>query len=376
MLKIGAQVVFVKNDPERRWVNGSIGVIQEFGDGTITVQMEDGEKHAVEPDVWQNIKYEYDEEKKKVNEIELGSFTQFPLKLAWALTIHKSQGLTFDKVIVDIGQGAFSGGQAYVALSRCRSLQGISLRSTINQRDIFVNRRVADFSRSFNDNRLIASALEQSRADSLYHKSAEAFGKGDFSLAVDLFFEAFAAKPISNNPAALRLIKCKLASISALKRANAELRGTIAENNEKFTALATEYVELAETCRQEAWDIEAAIKNYDKAISLAPTYTLAWIGKGLALAQMSEIDQAILCLTNASKLDTKDWRALYEAGRILLESGDPAQGMEYLLHAEQRNPKSPLIHDALAEGYDKLGDEDQAEAHRRTASKLRKKKKK
>lgn len=375
VLKIGAQVVFVKNDPERRWVNGSIGVITEFGDDTITVQMEDGEKHAVTMEVWQNMRYEYDEAEKKVNEIELGSFAQFPLKLAWALTIHKSQGLTFDKVIVDMGPGAFSGGQAYVALSRSRSLQGISMRSTINQRDIFVNRRVVDFSHTFNDNRLISNALELSRADNLYHQSAQAFDAGNLSLAVDLFFEAFASKPIADNPAAMRLVKRKLAGLAAYKHENERLMHMLEQDSSKFEKLASEYVELAETCRQEAGDAEAAIKNYEKAIAIAPEYQLAWLGKGLAMAQMSEFDSAISCLDTATNLDKKDWRAPYEAGCLMVESGDLAQGMDYLLRAEERNKKSSKICFALAAGYEKAGDERRADAYRKKAERLRKKNK-
>ena len=136
--KVGAQVVFVKNDAERRWVNGTIGRVYMASDDTLIVETEDGEKHHVEPAVWENVRYYYDEKEKKVKEDVRGTFTQYPVQLAWALTIHKSQGLTFSNVRIDLGEGAFSSGQAYVALSRCRSLEGMSLVSTINERDIFV----------------------------------------------------------------------------------------------------------------------------------------------------------------------------------------------------------------------------------------------
>jgi len=115
------------------------------------VKTEDGEIHTVLPEKWGNVKYIYNEKKKTIDEIELGSFTQYPLKLAWALTIHKSQGLTFNSVVIDIGRGAFAGGQTYVALSRCRSLEGITMRSTVNPRDIYVNPAIVRFSHTFNN---------------------------------------------------------------------------------------------------------------------------------------------------------------------------------------------------------------------------------
>jgi hypothetical protein len=142
LLKEGAQVVFVKNDTGsvRRWVNGTLGRVVEATDDEVRVELEDGSVYAVEPERWGNIRFKWDAESHRVIEEEIGSFTQYPLKLAWALTIHKSQGLTFNRVNVDVGRGAFTGGQSYVALSRCRSLEGIRLRSTLNVRDIFVIR--------------------------------------------------------------------------------------------------------------------------------------------------------------------------------------------------------------------------------------------
>ena len=106
--------MFIKNDIDRRWVNGTLGRIYMADEDTLMVELESGEKHVLDPAVWRNIKYEYDEKNHKVIEKELGSFIQYPVKLAWALTIHKSQGLTFNDVVIDIGRGTFSGGQAYV----------------------------------------------------------------------------------------------------------------------------------------------------------------------------------------------------------------------------------------------------------------------
>ena len=144
-LKIGSQVMMLKNDPEKRWVNGSIGIVRALIGNSISVDI-DGRVYEVEPVEWQKIVYEYNKEEDRIDEKIVGTFTQYPLKLAWAITIHKSQGQTFDNVVIDLGWGAFAHGQVYVALSRCTSLQGITLKRPVTQRDIVFDERIHQFS--------------------------------------------------------------------------------------------------------------------------------------------------------------------------------------------------------------------------------------
>lgn len=165
-LKIGSQVMFIRNDHEggeengeRRWVNGTIGKVEDFEEDGIVVRLQDDQVHKVKMAVWESIKYEYDDEKNQVEERVEGTFRQYPLKLAWAVTIHKSQGLTFDQCIIDLGRGAFAAGQLYVALSRCRSLEGLILKSEVERKDAIVRREVLDFYQTMNDENLIKQLL-------------------------------------------------------------------------------------------------------------------------------------------------------------------------------------------------------------------------
>lgn len=149
-LKLGAQVMFIKNDPLKRFVNGTIGKISRIDDYEVHVEIEtasgDIKEILVEEMEWEILKYKLKSEKDgQISSEIIGTFSQLPLKLAWAVTIHKSQGKTFNKVIIDMGKGAFEHGQTYVALSRCRTLDGIVLKKPISIRDVRVDERVVDF---------------------------------------------------------------------------------------------------------------------------------------------------------------------------------------------------------------------------------------
>lgn len=155
-LKVNAQVMFIRNDPNGRWVNGTIARVTDLTDDTISVLLEDGQTHEIEPHTWENKKYTWDLAKRKINQEILGTFTQFPIRLAWAITIHKSQGLTFEKAVINLGRGAFAHGQFYVALSRCRSFKGLALKQRAHLKDVIVDPVVGQaFERGFlNDGEL------------------------------------------------------------------------------------------------------------------------------------------------------------------------------------------------------------------------------
>jgi hypothetical protein len=144
VVKEAAQVMFTRNDEQRRWVNGSLGTVRKIEPEMIWVELAavPGTVHPVVPAVWEFLRYKYDYEKERVVTDVIGTYTQFPLMLAWAVTIHKSQGKTLDKIHVDFGRGTFAPGQAYVALSRCRSIRDISLARPLRPQDIVCDERI------------------------------------------------------------------------------------------------------------------------------------------------------------------------------------------------------------------------------------------
>ncbi len=189
-IKIGAQVMMLNNDQRKRWVNGTMGKVVEIGDRVkgiggnseeisydiselsqdseklqtsdqILIELETGETVDVQPHTWEMLKYTLDKHTQKVDSKTTGTFTQYPFKLAWAVTIHKAQGKTFDKVYIDISSGTFAHGQLYVALSRCRTLEGLYLKRPVTQSDIILDNRIVDFLHSLNPQEPYYSTTEE-----------------------------------------------------------------------------------------------------------------------------------------------------------------------------------------------------------------------
>ena len=363
-LKVGAQIVFIKNSPDRRWVNGTLGIVDSLSDEKICVRLEQGNVVEVEPEVWGNIRYQYNEEKGTVDEIELGSYMQFPVKLAWALTIHKSQGLTFNKVIIDIGRGAFTGGQTYVALSRCRSFDGISLCSTLNMRDIFVNRHIIDFASRFNNQKLIAEAIESSKADDFYNKSSKAFDMRDFYSAVDYLAQAIESRNELKKPTVRRLIARKLAIISQLEHKIQILNEKIESDRKRFHELSDTYVTLGNECA-EAGEYAPALANYNKALELAPDNYMSLLLMAQLVGENGETDKAVSLLKEAVAINPDDTRALVSIGDIYSAEGDMAAAMDFFLRAHAIDMYDKKILRRIISLFENMGDEESAEHYKK-----------
>ncbi len=150
-IKVGANVMFIKNDPEGRWVNGTLGTVSECLDKkkkNIKIKI-NNKTHKVEREEWNKVKFTYDDDSDEVLEEVVSSFKQFPIKLGWAVTIHKSQGLTLESCSVDLGSGAFATGQAYVALSRCKNLNSLHLQRELKVSDALVDPDIVDFHKNY-----------------------------------------------------------------------------------------------------------------------------------------------------------------------------------------------------------------------------------
>ena len=380
-LKVGAQIIFVKNDRDKRWVNGTLGMITGISeDGTqLYVVDEHGKEHDVEQAQWANVRYTYNEEEKKIEEEELGTFTQFPVRLAWAITIHKSQGLTFDRVCIDFTGGVFAGGQAYVALSRCRSLEGLTLRQPLTPSDIFVNPSIVAFAEKFNDQHAVDVALRRAQADIQYADAIAAFDQCDFAAAVDNLILAMHSRYDIEKPWARRLIRHKLGIITrqqtqldAMKDQMQAMQKEMEEHQRTLRRFSDEYVRLAEQS-QEMDDARSALANYDKALQLFASNTEALIGKARVQLSQRHLQRALTTVNEALQLAPHSFKALYTRGKILFQQRNLEAAAADLDRCTSLRKENISAHQLFGDILAAQGDEDAAAVQWAIAEQLKKK---
>ena len=389
-LKEGAQVIFIRNDKEGRWYNGTIGKVTKLNDDEVHVTLENGEELDVLPEVWENMQYTYNEKEKKVEEKVLGTFMQIPIKPAWALTVHKSQGLTFNNVVIDFVGGAFTGGQTYVALSRCTSMEGITLLKPLSERDIIVNMAVVDFSRQFNDKQLLNEAIEQERANQLYRRAVHAFDHQEFEECVKCFTEAMKIKDNIQNPVVKRLIAKKLNVIKRQARTIERLQQVIESQKKTLQSLALEYASMGDQAmamsesgvvgegsahygkRLDDITIRSALANYNKALRIMPECIPALIGKARLLMTLDQLETAEQELNKALALDKNNYLAHMAMAELMELLKDVPEAIKSYKKAAKADKKRPEPHDRLQAIYEKIGFEDLAEDEQEIAERLRK----
>ena len=389
-LKEGAQVIFIRNDKEGRWCNGTIGRITRLNENSVYVALETGEEMRVEPEIWENVLYTYNEKEKKVEEKVLGSFSQIPIKPAWALTVHRSQGLTFNRVVIDFAGGAFTGGQTYVALSRCTSLEGITLLKPLSERDIIVHMAVVDFSRQFNNRQLINEAMEQERANQLYRRAIHAFENQEFEDCVNYFAEAMSIKDQLQNEAVKRLISRKLNSFKKKMREIDRLKEVIESQKKTLQSLALEYAAMGDQALSldesgvvgegsvtygkplDDIAIRSAMANYNKALRIMPECVDAMIGKARLLMTLDQPESAEDELNKALEIDKNNYRAHMTMAELMEQERDIPEAIKSYKRAAKADKKRPEPHDRLQAIYERIGFEDLAEEEQEIADHLRK----
>ena len=389
-LKEGAQVIFIRNDKEGRWCNGTIARITKLTDTRVYVALENGKEMAVEREIWENMQYTYNEKEKKVEEKVLGSFSQIPIKPAWALTVHRSQGLTFNKVVIDFAGGAFTGGQTYVALSRCTSLEGITLLKPLSERDIIVSMAVVDFSRQFNNRQIIDEAMEHERANQLYRSAVHAFDNQKFEDCVNCFADAMKIRDNLQNPAVKRLISRKLNTFKKQVRTIERLKQVVESQKKTLQELALEYVSMGDQAlamddsgvveegsvpygkRLDDIAIRSALANYNKALRIVPDCIDAMIGKARLLMALDQLESAEKELEKALELDKNNYAVLIGMGELMEQLRDVPEAIKFYKKAAKADKKRPEPHDRLQAIYEKIGLDDLADEEQEIADRLRK----
>lgn len=340
-LKEGAQVIFIKNDTDKRWVNGTIGEISELNERSIKVKLKDGTIHSVEKRNWENIKYLYNKEKKKIEQEIIGTFNQYPLKLAWSITIHKSQGLTFDKVVIDFGNGTFASGQAYVALSRATTFEGLFLKQKMHTTDICVADEIKDFAKSFNDKSVINQKLNEGKEQFQFIKNEnwDLLGKYYFKKAMNLLdFNKF-DDAYENLMIGYEYITCDC-TIGNWINKDKVLNNLLNSKNFDCTTSKLDYLKAFIFFYSEKYS--SALISISSFIDLSPLNEIGYYMNGKILNALDRHYEAIDSFNKAIKIKRTS-RALYRIGRTK-EHYLKEFGLNEMYEAITLNPSSSHLH--------------------------------
>jgi tetratricopeptide (TPR) repeat protein len=246
------------------------------------------------------------------------------------------------------------------------------LKGKISLHDIFVRKEIVSFSQKFNNPNLIADTLKESEAELNYARAVECFNKGKFDDAVEAFSAAVAKNNLLVNPAVQRLLRLKLQRINIQQEKIKSLQEELYSVRDIQKEYAHEYYLMGNECVTKAKDLRAAIRNFEKALKLNPSYTDAWVRKGVTLLDMDDDYEALLCLHKAVKLSPQSFKARYNRGKchLLLKHYEEAAGD--LLKAVSIKPKHAAAHEYLAETFRYMGKVELAQKHRNIADELNK----
>lgn len=265
----------------------------------------------------------------------------------------------------------FAGGQTYVALSRCTSLDGLVLKKPLSRTDVFVRQEIIEFSKLFNNQQLISKVLKESDADYLYREAIKQYDKGDFEEFLPTFFKAIHSRYDIEKPLQQRFIRKKLNVINELKARNKELVNKMREQTKALQKYAKEYYLMGNECIVSYKDHRAALANFDKALELDPTFVDAWVRKGVTHYDLKDYHESMKCFNKAVELSPTYFKALYNRGKNRLALDEPELAISDFSKACQKKPRHAACHEYLSQAYAAIGNTELSDKHYLIAKELR-----